>query len=277
MSGDNQNVTASIGPPSAPVIQSVALDAPWNWLAAGWEDLWSAPHISLTYGAAFTAAAYILAACLFQTGALPFLLPLAGGFLLVGPLLAVGLYEVSREREAGRQPTFAAVIRAGASVRGQLALFGLVLLIINFAWLLTAFLLFMLFFGPAKFPPPEALVPALLFTQHGLGLLATGTAAGAVLAAITYSVSVISVPMLLDRKMDAVTAAILSVQAVFRNLPAMALWAALILVLSATGIATLFIGLAVTFPLIGHATWHAYRELTAEAAPYSPSNSEVDK
>jgi len=246
----------------APPIRRVAFDAPWNWLGAGWRDLWSAPQISLTYGVAFSAAAYTLVAGLFRTGTLPFLLPLAGGFLLLGPLFAVGLYEVSRRREHGLGSSFSDILHAGKGARVQLALFGMALLLIHFAWMLTAFLLFMLFFGPAAFPPIENFAATLLFTPHGLGLLVSGTAAGAVLAAATYSVSAISVPMLADRRIDVVTAAILSVQAVRLNLPAMALWAALILALSATGLAMLFVGLAITFPLIGHATWHAYRELT---------------
>ncbi len=248
----------------APEIRRVAFDAPWNWLGAGWRDLWSSPQISLTYGAIFALAAYALALCLLQTNTLPLILPLAGGFLLMGPLLAVGLYEVSRRRETGQPVSFHDILPAGNGSRGQLALFGLMLLIINFVWMLLAFLLFMLFFGPSDFLPLDEFIPTLLFTHHGLGLLVAGTAAGAVLAVITYAISAISVPMLVDRKIDAVTAAILSVRAVRLNLPAMMLWAALILVLSATGIVALFVGLAVTFPLIGHATWHAYRELTGE-------------
>ncbi len=259
----------SHGLAQVPDVRRVAFDAPWNWLGAGWRDLWSAPQISLAYGAAFTLAAYALVTGLLRSDALPLLLPLAGGFLLLGPLLAVGLYEVSRRRETGTVATFADVLHAGKGSRGQLALFGLLLLLINFAWMLVAFLLFMLFFGNAAFPPIEEFIPTLLFTAHGLSLIVIGTAAGAVLAAITYAVSAIAVPMLLDRRIDAVTAAIMSVRAVRLNLPAMLLWAALILALSAAGLVVLFVGLAVTFPLIGHATWHAYRELTG--TPDCPS------
>jgi uncharacterized membrane protein len=248
--------------PSAPEIRRIAFDAPWEWLAAGWRDLWSAPLISLAYGAVFAALAYGLVASLLQTDTLPLILPLAGGFLLMGPLLAVGLYEVSRKRERGESVSLSDVLHAGKGSRGQLALFGLMLLLINFIWMLVAFLLFMLFFGPATFPPMEEFIPTLLFSHHGLGLLVAGTAAGAVLAALTYAISVISVPMLLDYKIDVVTAAIASARSVLMNLPAMLLWAALILVLSAAGIAALFAGLVVTFPLIGYATWHGYRELT---------------
>ncbi len=245
-----------------PDIKRVPFDAPWNWLGAGWRDLWSAPQIGLAYGSLFSLCAFALAYGLSSSEALPLILPLAGTFLLLGPLFAPGLYEVSRLREQNKAASFAAILAAMRRSWGQLALFGLVLLLINFIWMLAAFLLFMLFFGSANLPPLEDFVPALLFTHHGLGLLVTGTAAGAVLAAITYAISAISVPMLLDRRIDAVSAVLASIQAVRLNLPAMTLWAALILALTATGIAALFLGLAVTFPLIGHATWHAYRELT---------------
>ncbi len=248
--------------PGAPEIRKVAFDAPWNWLGAGWRDYWSAPLISFAYGASCSAIAYAFVLGLLQTSTLPLLLPLAGGFLLMGPLLAVGLYQVSRRRELGKTTTFMDVLHAGKGARGQLALFGMMLLIINFAWMMVAFLLFMLFFGPATFPPIDEFIPELLFSHHGLALLVVGTAAGALFAAVTYAISVISVPMLVDRRIDAVSAAIASVSAVRLNLPAMALWAALILALSATGILTLFVGLTVVFPLIGYATWHAYRELT---------------
>ncbi len=265
-------MTAAFGPATstqglqeAPTIRRVPFDAPWVWLGAGWRDLWSVPHISLTYGLLFSLAAYLLALGLVRAGALPLLLPLGGGFLLLGPLMAAGLYEVSRRRERGQEISIGDVVFAGWKVKGQLASLGMLLLIINFSWMLIAFLLFMLFFGPADFPPIDEFIPTLLFTRHGLGLLVVGTAAGAVLAAITYAISAISAPMLFDRKVDVVTAAILSVQAVWRSWPAMLLWAALILVLSVAGVVALFVGLAVTFPLIGHATWHAYRDLTEEA------------
>ena len=232
----------------APVIRRVAFDAPWAWLAAGWRDLWSAPVISLTYGAAFAAAAYAFVFQLSQTNALPLMLPLAGGFLLVGPLLAVGLYEISRRRERNQSASFQDIVSAVRQSGGQLAFFGVLLLLLNFFWMQIASLLFMLFFGHSDIPRVENFIPTLLFAPHGLGLL------------------VIGVPMLLDRKVDVVTAVTASVRAVNLNRPAMILWAVLIAGLIAMGFAALFVGLAIVFPLIGYATWHAYRELTGTEA-----------
>jgi uncharacterized membrane protein len=124
----------------------------------------------------------------------------------------------------------------------------------------------MLFFGNADIPPVENFVPTLLFTPHGLGLLVMGTAVGAVFASVAFAISAIAVPMLLDRKVDVITAVTASVRAVNMNRPAMILWAVLIVGLIAMGFAALFAGLAVAFPLIGYATWHAYRELTGTEA-----------
>ncbi len=246
----------------APAIQQVAFDAPWAWLAAGWRDLWSSPAISLAYGAAFAAIAYAFVFHLSQTNALPLMLPLAGGFFLVGPLLAVGLYEISRRKERNEPTSLRDIFAAAKKSGGQLASFGVVLLLLYFFWMRTASLLFMLFFGNAGIPPVEDFIPTLLFTPHGLGLLVIGTAAGAVLAGVSFAISAISVPMLLDRQVDVITAMGASIQAIRMNIPAMTLWALLILGLTAMGFAGLFVGLAIAFPLIGHATWHAYRAMT---------------
>ncbi len=251
----------SISPPGTTEIRKVAFSAPLAWLAAGWRDLWTAPQISLAYGAVFSVFAYLVVFQLTRLTGLPLLLPLAGGFLLVGPLLAGGLYEISRRHERGESVNFRDIFSLGRGAREQLAFFGALLLVLYFFWIRVALLLYMLFFGPAGPPPFSEFLSALLYTEHGRGLLVTGTAVGAIFAAAVYAISVISVPMIFDRKVDAVTAMMLSFEAVRQNLPAMALWAALIAAFSVIGIAALFVGLAITFPLIGHATWHAYKAL----------------
>ncbi len=262
MTATPRTITFTQSLTKAPAIRRVAFDAPWAWLAAGWRDLWSAPVISLTYGAVFAAAAYAFVFQLSSINALPLMLPLAGGFLLVGPVLAVGLYEISRRRERNEPTSLQNIVAAVKGSGGQLAFFGVMLLLLYFFWMRVASLLFMLFFGNADIPPVENFVPTLLFTPHGLGLLVMGTAVGAVFASAAYAISVIAVPMLLDRKVDVITAVGASVKAVNLNRPAMILWAVLIVGLIAMGFAALFAGLAIAFPLIGHATWHAYRELT---------------
>lgn len=242
-------------------VEQVPFDAPWSWLAAGWCDMWTVPGVSLAYGVAFALLSAGLTLGLLVTGMQALVLALAGGFLLVGPIAAVGLYEASRRLETGSPVAFGDVIRAGLHAPGHLGFFGAILAFLFFVWLQVAFLLFMLFLGSRALPPPSEFVPTLLFTAHGLGLLVAGTAVGSLLAAAAFAISVISVPLLLTRRADAVTAIAASLAAVLLNPKPMALWAGLIAGFMALGIATLYVGLIVAFPLIGHATWHAYRDL----------------
>lgn len=243
------------------VIDSVTFDAPWNWLAAGWRDLTETPALSLGYGAVFTAISLVLVYGLFHAGWQSLTIAMSGGFLILGPLFALGLYEISRSRAAGEEPTFDKVAWVHPKSPLQLAYMGLVLLFIFSVWMRVAFLLFAVFFGDFDLPSANQFVPELLFTPHGLGLLVIGTVVGAVLAFFAYSVSVVSIPLLMDHRVDFLTAMTISVRSVMKNFNAMLLWAALIAGIMACGIATLFLGLVIAFPLVGHATWHAYEEL----------------
>jgi uncharacterized membrane protein len=249
--------------PVAPgcAIRKVAFDAPYGWLAAGWRDLWRVPAVSLTYGAIFAAVGAFLALGLTQTGLQSLVLVLAAGFALVGPMLAAGLYETSRRLEKGEPVSFASTLRSAFLERGQLPYMGLFLALIYLAWVETALLLFMLFFGPEPMPPLRTFLSNLLLTDRGLGLLIVGTAVGAVLAVTVFAISVVSVPLLMVKRIDVVTASLTSISACRENVSAMALWAALIAAAMLLGFGTLFAGLIVTFPLIGHATWHAFRDV----------------
>jgi uncharacterized membrane protein len=244
-----------------PRIRRVGLEDPWSWLAAGWRDLWRAPAISLTYGAIATLVSAAITLGLVLLGVEYLLPPLAAGFVLVGPMAAVGLYETSRRLEAGEPVTLASALFVATRSPTQLAFLGMLLALFLLAWHRIALLLFALFFGTLGFPPLDQSLQLLFFTWEGIGLLVVGTAVGGVLAAIVFSISVVSVPMLMARDIDAVTAVILSVRCVRANLPALALWAWLIALLIGCGIVTLYLGLAITLPLVGHATWHAYRAL----------------
>jgi uncharacterized membrane protein len=242
-------------------IARIDLEAPWRWLSAGWSDLRAAPNVGLVYGAAFALGAICLWAGLGVIGWQSLMLALAGGFLLVGPVLAVGLYETSRRIALGQPVRLREVLFAGLRAPGQLAMLGLALLLIYLAWVETALLLFMMFFSDQPFPPLSEFVPRLLYTWQGLTLLIVGTLEGAALAALVFAISAVSAPMLLDRPVGVAAAIFTSVRTVSVNLKPMALWAVLIAALVALGFATLGIGLIVIFPWIGHATWHAYVEL----------------
>ena len=242
-------------------VRRVPLDAPFEWLARGWRDLCTVPFVSLAYGALFTLIAWVFVFGLSLIDAESAVPVLAAGFVLVGPLLAAGLYETSRRLEEGEKIALRQVFSIGSAAYGRLAFFGVVLFFAFVVWILLAFLLLMLFLGGAAAPPPSELVHTLLFTNAGLGLLFSGTLIVAVLAAIVFSISTVAVPLLLVQDIDAVSAMVTSVRAVSLNIGPMLLWAALIAGFMVQGIVTLFIGLIVAFPLLGHATWHAFRAL----------------
>jgi uncharacterized membrane protein len=247
-------------------IRRIPFDAPWYWLAAGWRDLWTAPLISIGYGVLFALIGLGLTVGLTEVGWQALMLPLAGGFLLVGPLVAVGLYEVSRRLERGETVGIQDVVTAMRNAPGQVRFFGVVLGFAFFVWGNLAFTLLMSFLGTTGVPPLSEVVPTLLFTPKGLGLLVVGTAVGGILASIVYAISAISVPLLMTREVDVVTAMLASLEAVLENPLPMALWGALIAGFILLGILTAFVGFVVAFPLIGHATWHAFRALVADTS-----------
>ena len=243
-------------------VRLIPVDRPWSWLAAGWRDLARRPDIALTYGGIIVATSWALTVILHVLDYFYLMLPLAAGFMFVAPILGVGLYDTSRRLEAGERPTLATALGAWRRNGEQVLLFSLVLTLMHLAWVRVAQLLFALFFS-ATAPNFETVIQVLLFSPQSIPFLAVGTAIGAVLAALTFAIAAVSIPMLHDRPVSFVTAVAISFTAVARNWKPMALWAALIVGFTAAGIATLYIGLAITMPLIGHATWHAYRDLVA--------------
>jgi uncharacterized membrane protein len=243
-----------------PRIAKVEVDRPWSWLARGWEDLRASARVSLAYGALAVAASFLLVIGLRALDLFYLILPFAAGFMLVGPLAAVGLYEVSRRRGAGEPVTLLAAVTAWRRHAAQIGLMGVALLLLLLFWIRLALLIFALFFGQEP-PPMENFVAAVFFAPKSLPFLVTGTVLGGVLAAAAFSISAVSIPMLLDRDVNVFAAIATSVAVVRHNIKAMALWAALIVFFTGIGLVTAFLGLAVTLPLIGHATWHAYKDL----------------
>lgn len=241
-------------------IRDAHMDDPWAWLAAGWRDLWQVPSISLAYGAVFTATGLALTAGLWFLDLMAFMPALAACFMLGGPLMATGLYEVSRRLEAGEEVTWAIVSKVHIASPIQLGLVSFLLMFIILVWMRAATLIYALFtYG--VYMPLDRFAAFAIGTWQGMALVATGTAVGAVLAVVTFSVAALSIPILMRHQTDAFTALAASIGAVVRKPGPMLLWAWLIGVLCFFGLATLFIGLIVVFPLLGHATWHAYRSL----------------
>jgi len=245
-----------IGPDGT--VRRIGDDRPWHWLAQGWHDLSQAPQVSLAYGVGLGLFSWLLAYGLWVGEVGYLVLPMAAGFFLVAPLIAVGLYDTSRRLETG-QPVNLNLALSSWRRPVQIAAFGMVLLLLHFAWVRVALLWFALYFSSGT--PPLDAIPFYLFEAENLPFLVIGTVIGGGFALVAFSISVVALPMLLDREVDAVTAIITSVRAVRVNPRAMALWAGLIVLFTAVGIATFFVGLVVLFPLVAHATWHAYREV----------------
>jgi uncharacterized membrane protein len=245
---------------ATPRIRRVSIDRPWAWLAAGWRDLMAAPRVSLAYGALMVALTYLLLIILLQAGVFWLVLPLTAGFFFTAPLLAVGLYETSRRLAAGEPVSLGHAFLAWRRNGTQLSYMGVMLGLFHLGWIRIALLIFAVFFGVGFNPTWETIIVKLMAPQ-ALPFWAVGTAVGGVLAALVFAISAISIPMLLDRDVNVFTAVATSFTAVRENPAPMALWAALIVAFTAFGLIPLFLGLAVTMPLVGHATWHAYRDL----------------
>lgn len=245
---------------ATPRIRRVSVDRPWTWLAAGWRDVLAAPGVSLAYGALMVALTYLLLLVLVQVGVFWLVLPLSAGFFFTAPLLAVGLYETSRRLQAGEPVSLGHAFSAYKRNATQLSFMGVILGLFHLGWIRIALLIFAVFFGIGFNPTWESIVLKLMAPQ-AIPFWAVGTAVGAVFAAIVFAISAVSIPMLLDRDVNVFTAVATSFTAVKENWPAMTLWAGLIVAFTAFGLIPLFLGLAVTMPLIGHATWHAYKDL----------------
>jgi len=242
-------------------VHRVPLDAPWEWMGAGWNDLLRAPATSLIYGAVFTLIAWAITFGLNELGLGSIILMLAGGFMLLGPLFAAGLYAMSRGYDRNEKLSFSQSLSAARHPKGQFGFFAVVLMLAFLAWVQIAFLLLMLFLGGSTVVNSSEFVSMLLFQPTGQALLVTGTLVGAIIATIVFSISVVAAPLLFDRDVSALSAMATSVRAVKTNKGAMVLWAAIIAGTMVLGLATLFLGLVVAFPLIGHSTWHAMRDL----------------
>lgn len=245
---------------ATPRIRRVSVDRPWAWLAAGWRDVMALPGVSLAYGALVVAITYVLIFVLARSGVFWLILPLTAGFFFTAPLLAVGLYEASRRLAAGESVTLSTTLSAFRRNGTQLSYMGVILGLFHLGWIRIATLLFALFFGVGFNPTWENLILKLMAPQ-AIPFWAVGTVVGAILAALVFAISAISIPMLLDRDVNVFTAVATSFTAVRENWAPMTLWAGLIVAFTAFGVIPLFLGLAVTLPLVGHATWHAYKDI----------------
>ncbi|MCX7932745.1 MAG: DUF2189 domain-containing protein [Rhodovarius sp.] len=245
-------------------VRKVSTDRPWMWLTAGWQDMMAHKPIALAYGGALVLFSWLLALLMFEFGLTWAILPAVAGFFIVAPLVAAGLYEVSRRREAGESVTLHDAIWGFRRNGTQIAMMGALLVVINLIWVRVAGLIFALFFG-LNFSPSLAELPIrLLQSDNLIPFLIVGTGFGFLLALATFASCAVSMPMLVDRNISFLEAVTISIQAVAENPRPMMLWAGLIVVFTGLALLPFFLGLIIAMPLIGHATWHAYRDLVVE-------------
>lgn len=239
-------------------IRAVGTDRPMRWLRMGWDDMRDNLGASLSYGVILSAIGYLI---LSYAADKPYLFMAAiSGFMLIGPLAAAGMYEISRRHEKGERVSFTGSLRGLARNADSLAFFGAFLALALVAWERISAIMFALFYQ-GEVSNVTNFVSGILGSGENLYFLATYVIVGAVLAIVVFALSAISIPLLMDRDTDAFTAAMTSLRAVQVNFDTMMLWAVMIVGLIAIGFASLMIGMVILLPLVGHATWHAYRDL----------------
>jgi uncharacterized membrane protein len=250
--------------PFAAPCRKLGLLACLGWLALGWQDFRAAWWQSLVYGIAMAATMALVSWLAFEYGSFWFLLAMLGGFVFMAPVICIGLYALSAQLERNQPPSLALALKAGlVRYLGNEMVFALVLLVLFLVWARAASMLSVFF--PARGNP--TLADMTLY-------LGVGTAVGAVFAGLTFSISAFSLPMIMHRRVDAITTVVTSINAVLRNKLPMLIWLATIVALLIAGAATAFIGLAVILPVIGHAVWHGYLE-TIDASGFPRHESGI--
>jgi uncharacterized membrane protein len=235
-------------------LQTLSPGAPLRWVAQGWRDFLRCPGIGLFFGGCFAAMGWAL--LLVFRHAPAWTLALSAGFLLVGPFLCLGLYEASRTLERGARPDLGSSLLAWQQSLGTMAIFGGVLLILEMLWGRASLIVFAVSFD--GMPDFQGSLLRLLRPEHA-GFIVAYVAVGGVFAGLIFGISVIAIPMILDRQVDAITAALASLRLVLTQPLVMLCWGALITLLVVLALLPGFLGLLVVGPVLGHASWHAYR------------------
>jgi uncharacterized membrane protein len=240
--------------------------AAFQWLRLGWKDLVAAPRLSLLYGLLIALLGGLLGFLTWKLGLLALYIGLASGFVFVGPFLAMGLYSISYQLQGNNRPTLLFSIQEGRAHLRDTLILGMCLLVLLLVWGRAAMI-------TSVFLPSNA-APNVRDLLPYLGI---GTLVGAFFCLMVFCATAFSLPMLLDRRADAITAVITSINATLRNKLAMLIWAAIIGAAVLIGFATALVGFVVLMPLLGFATWHAYREtIDAEAWPSTHSHPDSE-
>ena len=278
MNQDQESTTAAPAaetdyvPKPAPRVLTITAGDVVDALERGLRDFRAAPQYGLFFGGVYALGGMLIVLAAAALGMSYISYPLAVGFALIGPFVAVGLYEVSRRRETGQALEWRGILGViVAQSRRELGWMAFVSLFILVVWMYQVRILIALFIGLRAPTSIEGFVDVVFGTTEGLIFLGVGHVIGAAMALVLFSLTVVSFPLLLEREIDFVTAMITSVRSVVTNPAPMIGWAFTIMILLMISIGPFFIGLFVTLPILGHTTWHLYRKLVApEAEPAPP-------
>jgi len=272
------NVTPQIQPAQdsagGTTIRTIGLSDLRRALQLGWEDFNAVPSHAIILCVIYPVLGLVLARAVFGYAVLPLLFPIAAGFALVGPFAALGLYELSRRRELGDQPSAwdALEVLRSPSFSAMLGL-GTLLLALFVTWVATAQTIYVSVFGYGGAAGFDEFARRVLTTPQGWWLIGVGCSVGFLFALVALCVAVVSFPLMLDRHAGALEAMVTSLRVVGHNPLTMAVWGLIVAALLAIGSLPLFLGLAVVIPVLGHATWHLYRAAVAidpNARPVAP-------
>ncbi len=249
--------------PSTIEVRKVAVAAPIEWLQKGWDDFYRIPALSLLYGLLSVAGCYLM--YIYARESLALLLGLFSGVLLAGPFLAVGLYAAARDMEAGYPATIRQSFHSIGAAALRIALISVFLAVIYIVWLRISSIIVALHYAAFR---PDAVQMALANMDWGtLSVLGLYLGIGFLFAMLVFVTMAVSLPLILDRNVDPVTAVLTSMHAVNANRLPMLFWAVLIAAAAVVSFATAFLGFAVLFPVLGYATWHSYRDLVVTEQP----------
>ncbi|MGO3928772.1 DUF2189 domain-containing protein [Rhodopseudomonas pseudopalustris] len=267
----------SISGRTDPVVRRIAISDVVESLVQGLRDFQAAPLYGLAFGAVYTIGGIAITLSLTTFGLVYLAYPLAAGFALLGPFVAIGLYEISRRREAGLPLSPRAVFGVVTS-RSEIGWMAFVTLFVFIIWMYQVRLLIALFLGlNTSFASIQDFLNVVLSTNEGLVFLLVGNCVGAALALVLFSLTVVSFPLLLERDdVDFVTAMVTSVRAVVASPLPMIGWAATIVLLLAISTLPYFLGLLVKLPILGHATWHLYRRVVVPVAAEQPQSAPAE-
>ena len=251
---DSDRPQPAAAPAPSIVLNPLRVADPLRWLQLGWRDFVRSPGIGLFYGGCFTVMGWLLLVAFEFAPA--WVLALSAGFLLMGPFLCLGLYQASHRLEQGERPGFVDSLLAWRHNRGALAIFGFVLLVLEMLWGRASLVVFAVSFD--GMPDFKGSILALLDPDN-LAFIVAYVAVGGLFAGLIFATSVVAMPMILDRPVDAITAGLTSLRLVLTQPGVMLLWGALITALVVLAMLPWFAGLLVVGPVLGHASWHAYR------------------